>query len=169
METIIKIFGEGKNLNALQMSSRGLVMFIIALILIRISGRRSFGVRSPLDNIITISLGAVMSRAIVGASDFVPVVVTCFVVVLLHRIVGFFIARSKPFGRFIEGEKILLFEDGLFIKENMKKALVCEEDIMQGVRKSAMTEDMGTIKKVFMERNGEISSIKKTDGLERGL
>jgi uncharacterized membrane protein YcaP (DUF421 family) len=161
MEILIKLFGEGKNLNTLQMSARGVVIFFVALLLIRISGRRSFGVRSPLDNIITISLGAVLSRAIVGASDFVPVIITCFVVVSLHRLVGMLIANSKVFGSFIEGEKILLFEDGLFNKKNMKKALVCQEDLMQGVRKSAMTEDMGQISKVFMERNGEISAIKK--------
>ena len=161
METIYTLFGQGKDLDALQMSCRGIVLFFIALILIRVSGRRSFGVRSPLDNIITISLGAVMSRAIVGASAFVPVVVCCFVIVLLHRLVGWLIANSKAFGRFIEGEKILLFEDGVFLKENMKKALVCQEDLMQGVRKSAMTEDMEKIEKVFMERNGEISAIKK--------
>jgi len=53
MNLLIQIFGEGKDLNALQMSSRGIVIFFIALILIRISGRRSFGVRTPLDNIIT--------------------------------------------------------------------------------------------------------------------
>src|SRR3984885_2786158 len=121
METIIKLFGEGKDLNALQMSDRGILMFFIALVLIRISGRRSFGIRSPLDNIITISLGAVMSRAVVGASDFIPVVATCFVIVLMHRFVGWLIARSKAFGRLIEGEKILLFEDGVFLKDNMKK------------------------------------------------
>jgi len=161
MEIFIKIFGEGKDLNALQMSSRGVVMFFIALVLIRVSGRRSFGVRTPLDNIITISLGAIMSRAVVGASDFVPVVVCCFVIVILHRLVGWLIANSKPFGRFIEGEKILLFEHGQFLKQNMKKALVCQEDLMQGVRKSALTEDMDKIEKVYMERNGDISAIKK--------
>jgi uncharacterized membrane protein YcaP (DUF421 family) len=162
MELLIKIFGEGKDLNALQMSSRGIVIFFIALILIRISGRRSFGVRTPLDNIITISLGAVMSRAIVGASAFVPVVVCCFVIVLLHRMFGWLVARSKRFGRFIEGDKIVLFDSGRFFEDNMKKALVCQEDVMQGVRKSALMEDMSKIDKVYMERNGEISSIKKT-------
>jgi len=161
MEVLIKIFGEGKDLNALQMSCRGIVMFFIALVLIRISGRRSFGVRSPLDNIITISLGAVMSRAIVGASDFVPVVVCCFVIVLLHRGIGWLVASNTPFGRLIEGEKILLYEKGQFLRENMKKALVCQEDLMQGVRKSALTEDMDKIEKVYMERNGDISAIRK--------
>lgn len=161
MELLLKIFGEGKDLNALQMSCRGIVIFFVALILIRVSGRRSFGVRSPLDNIITISLGAIMSRAVVGASDFVPVIVCCFVIVLLHRLVGMLIAHYKDFGRFIEGEKILLYDKGEFLGHNMKKALVCREDLMQGVRKSALTEDMDQIDKVYMERNGDISAIRK--------
>lgn len=160
-ELLITLFGEGKDLNALQMSDRGIVMFFIALILIRISGRRSFGVRTPLDNIITISLGAVMSRAIVGASAFVPVIVCCFVIVLLHRLFGWLIAHSKAFGRFIEGDKMVLYENNTFNYERMKDALVCQEDLMQGVRKSALTEDMSSIDKVYMERNGEISAIRK--------
>lgn len=161
MGIFLKIFGEGRDLNALQMSSRGIVIFLIALVLIRISGRRSFGVRSPLDNIITISLGAIMSRAVVGVSAFVPVVVCCFVIVLLHRLIGRLIAGSKTFGGLVEGHKILLFENGNFKEEEMKRALVCREDIMQGVRKSALTGDMAQIEKVYMERNGDISAIKK--------
>ena len=163
MELLIKIFGEGKDLNSLQMSSRGIAIFFIALILIRISGRRSFGVRTPLDNIITISLGAIMSRAVVGASPFVPVVMCCLAIVLLHRLFGWLVASSKAFARFVEGNKILLYENDQFLDTNMKRGLVCHEDIMQGVRKSALTDDLTQIEKVYMERNGDISSIKKQE------
>ncbi|QEM05045.1 DUF421 domain-containing protein [Mucilaginibacter rubeus] len=161
METFMKLFGEGEHLNGLQMSSRGILMFVIALILIRISGRRSFGIRTPLDNIIVISLGAIMSRAVVGASPYVPVMVCCLVIVLLHRLVGWLVANNKTFARLVEGQKIVLFEDGRFVEANRKKALVCQEDILQGVRKSALTEDLTKIDKVYIERNGEISTIKK--------
>ncbi|MES2376815.1 MAG: YetF domain-containing protein [Bacteroidota bacterium] len=161
MELLKDIFGEGKDLNVLQMSCRGIVVFIIALALIRLSGRRSFGIRTPLDNIISISLGAILSRAIVGASAFLPIIVCCFVIVILHRAFSWLVVNNKAFGRFIEGDKILLYEDGRFIKENMERGLLCEEDTMQGIRKSALTEDMSIIDKVYMERNGEISSIKK--------
>jgi uncharacterized membrane protein YcaP (DUF421 family) len=161
MDILIKIFGEGKDLTTLQMSCRGITVFVIALLLIRVSGRRSFGLRTPLDNIIGILLGAILSRAVVGASAFVPVIITCFVIVILHRCFGWLISHSKPFGKVVEGNKILLYQDGDFIKENMEKALVCQEDIMQGVRKSALTENMDTIDKIYMERNGEISAIKK--------
>lgn len=161
MELFIKIFGEGKDLNTLQMCSRGVAIFFIALVLIRISGRRSFGVRTALDNIIVILLGAILSRAVVGASDFLPVVITCFVIVLLHRCFGWLIATSKRFGRIVEGDKILLFQNGKFIDANLKKGLVCKEDIMQGIRKSALTENLDEIDKVYIERNGEISALKK--------
>lgn len=161
MELIIQIFGEGKTLNTYQMGSRAVVVFFIALLLIRVSGRRSFGIKDPLDNIIGISLGAILSRAVVGASAFLPVIVTCFVIVGLHRIFSWLSIRSVAFSKIMGGEKILLFEDGIFIKENLKKALTCEEDVMQGVRRSALTEDLSQIKRVYMERNGEISAIKK--------
>ncbi|MBS1584191.1 MAG: DUF421 domain-containing protein [Bacteroidetes bacterium] len=161
MDLLIKIFGEGKELSTLQMVSRGIVVFVIALLLLRISGRRSFGLRTPLDNIISITLGAVLSRAIAGVSPFVPVVVTCLVVVSLHRILGWLIIRYKWLEQIMEGRKFLLFTDGEFVKETMDRALVQREDVMQGVRKTALTENMDKIKAVYMERNGEISVITK--------
>ncbi|QEM09975.1 DUF421 domain-containing protein [Mucilaginibacter rubeus] len=163
MEALLFLFGAGDQLNALQMSCRGVVFFLIALILIRISGRRSFGLRMPLDNIVIILLGAVMSRAVVGASPFIPVVVSCLVIVLLHRLFGWFVARSGKFSYWTEGHKFLLFHDGKFDHEEMCRALVCKEDVMQGVRRSALTTEMDTIDKVYMERNGEVSVIRKKD------
>jgi uncharacterized membrane protein YcaP (DUF421 family) len=160
-EIIFKFFGEGKDLNCLQMCSRSIVVFLFTLILIRISGRRSFGIRTPLDNIIVILLGTVLGRAIVGASAFMPVIAASLLIVLIHRAFSWLIVHSRSFADIVEGKKIVLFENGKFIKENMDKALVHEEDIMQGVRKSALTNDLDTIKEIYIERNGEISAVKR--------
>jgi uncharacterized membrane protein YcaP (DUF421 family) len=162
MEIFNTVFGVENKLDLIQMVCRGIVLFFIALILIRVSGRRSFGIRTPLDNVISILLGAVLSRAVVGASPFVPVVVTCFAIVILHRLFGWLVTKyHKTFGRWLAGQIIVLFEHDEFKKDNMRRAMVSEEDIMQGIRKTAMTEDMTEIEKVYMERNGEISAIKK--------
>ena len=161
MGILIQIFGEGKDLNTLQMAVRGVVTFFVALVLIRISGRRSFGIRTPFDNIIMILLGAILSRAVVGASSFLAVVICCLVIVVLHRYVSYFAAKNSAFGRLVEGRKILLFKNGKFLKENMEKGLVGEEDILQGVRKNALTNSMDDIDEVYIERNGEISVVRK--------
>ena len=161
MDIFIKIFGEGKDLTVWQMSCRGIVVFIVALLLIRISGRRSFGIRAPLDNIIIILLGAVLSRAVVGASPFVPVIVSCFIIVAFHRFVGWLIANSKVIGKLVESDKIILYENGKYISKHLQRVQLTEEDVMQGVRKSALTEDLNKIEHIYIERNGEISAIKK--------
>jgi uncharacterized membrane protein YcaP (DUF421 family) len=98
---------------------------------------------------------------VVGVSPFISVVACCTTIVLLHRLFGWLIVHHRRFGKWIEGEKLLLYENGKFLKGNMEKGLVCEEDIMQGVRKSALTEDINDIDKIYMERNGVISPIKK--------
>jgi uncharacterized membrane protein YcaP (DUF421 family) len=161
MRILIEIFGEGRDLTLSQMSARGVIVFFLALLLIRLSGRRSFSMHMPLDNIISIILGAILSRAVVGASDFVPVVGVCTVIVILHRLLAWLVAHHKKMSRLLQGEKILLFEDGNFLTENLGRALVCKEDVMQGVRKSALTEDLEKIKLIYIERNGEITAIKK--------
>ena len=161
MNWVLQLFGQGKDLTALQMSMRGITVFILALVLIRISGRRSFGLHTPLDNIITILLGAILSRAVVGASPFLPVTICCLVIVVLHRLLGALVSRNEKLGNIIEGKKFLLFKDGRFIDDNMKRAQVCKENIMQGIRESALTDDLNKIDRVYIERDGVISVIKK--------
>ncbi len=163
MKLLISIFGDGKDLNVLQMSCRGFVIFFIALILIRIAGRRSFGLRTPFDNIIVILLGAVLSRAVVGASPFIPTIACTVFIVLLHRIMAYCVVHSEFIAKLVEGNKIILFEKNKFIKKNMDKGLVCKEDILESVRKSALTDAMEKIDRVYIERNGEISAIKKEE------
>ena len=164
MNLLIQIFGAGKELNTLQVCARGIVIFFIALLLIRLSGRRSFGLHTPLDNIISILLGAVLSRAVTGASAFVPVMSVCFLIVLLHRFFTWVLVRNKKIRELCEGKKILLFENGVFIQHNLTNALVSKEDIMQAMRISLLSEDLVKVEKIYMERNGKISIVKKNSG-----
>jgi uncharacterized membrane protein YcaP (DUF421 family) len=161
MEVIERIFGVGKDLTEFQMVSRTIVVFVIAFLLIRISGRRSFGLHTPLDNIITIMLGAVLSRAIVGASPFLPVIASSAVLVVAHRFFAHLLIHNERMANLAAGKKHILFEKGSFINQNMDKALVGQEDIMEEVRRKALTEDLEKVERIYMERNGEINSVKK--------
>jgi len=94
MDAIYLLFGQGRDLDPLQMSLRAVLVFLIALVLIRVSGRRSFGQRSPFDSVVVILLGATLSRAIVGASPFVATVLASLVIVVCHRLLAWICMRA---------------------------------------------------------------------------
>lgn len=157
------LIGSGTDLSVSQMTVRGVIVFILALAMLRIAGRRSFGVGTPFDHVVTILLGAILSKAVAGSSPFVPTLVTSGCLVVLHRGLAWLVFRFPRISRVVEGQKILLFTKGKFLTENHKKALVQKENIYQGVRKAMQTENMDMIDKVYMERNGEICAVKKQD------
>src|SRR3954471_19098501 len=111
MHLLYQIFGEGKDLTALQMVCRTVVIFFIMLVMVRISGRRSFGIKTPLDNIVAVSLGALLSRAITGVSPFLPVIASGFALVVIHRLLCYCIVNNRPFKKIVDGDKILLFSN----------------------------------------------------------
>src|ERR1700742_3621064 len=155
------IFGTGKDLDSLQMASRAIVAFILTLVLIRIAGIRTFGKRTAFDNVIVIMLGSIFSRVVVGASLFIPTTLACLAFVLLHRLLGWTSVRSNFIGRLTKGEKSVLYADGRPNVANMRKAMVSEKDLLESVRLRLNSDDLGQVKEIIIERNGDISVIRK--------
>jgi uncharacterized membrane protein YcaP (DUF421 family) len=163
MEWIILLFGEGSELNALQMGLRAFTLFIIALILIRTSGIRTIGKQSSFDIVVSILLGAVLSRAIVGASPYWSTVFAGFVIVILHRLLAWICLRHSKLGVFLKGEERLLYTDGKFLKENMEKAFLTDGDLLESVRLQINKNSLDSVKEIHLERSGKISVITHTE------
>lgn len=70
------IIGSGTDLTTSQMIMRGIIVFVLALVMLRIVGRLCFGIGTPFDRVVTILLGAILSKAVTGSSPFVPTPVT---------------------------------------------------------------------------------------------
>lgn len=162
-EIIYKLFGDGKDLNSLQFTDRAIVIFIIAIALVRISGRRSFGVKTPFDTTIAILLGSILGRAVAGVSPFVPTVAGCLALVVLHRILAWAVLHYPSLARLVRGKPIPLYKDGKFIDENMKRGLVTKEDILEHVRLKALMPDFEKVESAWLETTGEIAIVKKKD------
>lgn len=161
MEWFYFLFGEGKDLNSLQMIARSIVVFILTLCMIHVAGIRTFGKRSAMDNVILIILGAVMSRAIVGASPFIPVTLASLTLVIIHRIVAGLSVRNRKIGLLVKGKCVCLFKDGQLLTDNMLKAMISKEDMLESVRLTINENSFDNVKEIYLERNGELSIIKK--------
>jgi uncharacterized membrane protein YcaP (DUF421 family) len=155
------IWGSGEQLNALQMGVRAALAFLIALVLIRIGGVRIFRERSGLDVIIMIVMGSVLGRGIVGASPFWSTVAAAFVMIIVHRLLGWLTCKSKLIDFLIKGRQHILFENGKIIRENLQRAHLTDHDLFESLRLETKMDNLEKVEKAFIETNGRISFILK--------
>lgn len=159
-------FGEGKELDTLQMGTRAFIMFFITLLLIRVAGMRLFGQKSAFDMIIVIMLGAILSRAVTGASPFWSTVAAGSVLAVIHRLLALLSVYNDSVGSVVKGKKILLYKDDSIIEANMRKCLVSYKDLQEEVRLLLNETTMKNVSEIYRERSGKISIIIKNNNSE---
>ena len=161
MHLLHTIFGQGKDLDTLQMVDRAILAFFLTLILIRIAGIRTFGKKTPFDNVIIIMLGSIFSRVVVGASPFIPTTAACFAFVLVHRFLGWVSLYNDHVGSLVKGKASTLYANGELNTDNMRKARVSMKDLQESIRQRTNEDTLENVKEIILERTGQISIIKK--------
>ena len=153
------LFGQGSELEPLQMTLRAAAVFVLALAMIRIAGRRSFGLHRPFDACTTVLLGAILSRAVVGASPFWSTICAGTTIVLLHRLVGMASVRSRRFEFLVSGDERELVRDGRLDEDAMRKALLTRHDLEEAVRRKTGDEH-SHLRRAVQERDGTVTVIE---------
>ena len=113
------------------------------------------------DDIVVIMLGAILSRAVTGASAFFPTLIAGLTLVVIHKIVAIITIRNKAIARFLKGEQRSLYKNGKFNEKNLKKSDLSHSDIMEEVRKDLNKNNLESVDEIFFERGGKLSIIKK--------
>jgi uncharacterized membrane protein YcaP (DUF421 family) len=154
-----ELFGSQGAVGPWQMCARAMAVFVLTLVAMRIAGRRSFGLRTPFDQVVAILLGAVASRAIVGVSSFPGTMGACLTIVLLHRIVGWLSVRWPALDTLLNGTERELARNGVLDREQMRKGLISDHDIEESARQHGQTS-ADTAERIVLERSGRISVVE---------
>ncbi|HYO99876.1 MAG TPA: YetF domain-containing protein [Pyrinomonadaceae bacterium] len=155
---------ENKDINIGQMSLRALVVFVLAIAMIRIGNKRFMGKNAALDVLLGIVFGSMVSRAITGNAPFLPTLIASFVLVLLHWAASAIAFRSHRFGTLVKGHDSTLVRDGEIQWEAMRKAHLTEHDLWEAIRNSGKHPDVREVVSAHLERNGDISVIMREPG-----
>ena len=160
METIL---GNGEDLSLLHMATRALLMFFIALILIRIGGLRIIGKKSGFDLVIIIMLGAVLARGIVGASPFLSTIAAATVMIAVNRSLAWISTRNQMLNTLFKGKAMVLYDKGKINWKNMNIACLSESDLLTSLRLETHHESLESVTRATLEINGRISFLVKPD------
>src|SRR6266404_9459850 len=131
---LLGLGAEPKDLPFLQISLRGVIVMVFTLIIIRLGDKRSLSKKSAFDAALLIILASVLSRAINGSAAFFATLGGSAVIVGLHRTLAYASCRSDTFRRLIKGQPSELVRDGKFIRPNMRRDHVSDEDVREDLR-----------------------------------
>ena len=150
-----------RDLTLLQISLRGIIVFLATLIMLRFGHKRSLARKTAFDAVLLIILASVLSRAINGSAAFFSTLGGGLVLVLLHRLLALIAFHSHKFGILIKGEAELIIDDGDFVLSTMRRNHISKHDIEEDMRLSAKTEDLKDVRHGYVEPSGDISFIER--------
>jgi uncharacterized membrane protein YcaP (DUF421 family) len=160
---LLGLTAKADTITASQICWRTLVVFIIALVLLRISGRRTFASNSGQETVVKFMLGAILSRAIAGDSPFGVIVAAAVTLVLLHRLLAYATYFFPAFGRLVKGESSILAERGAINHDELRRASFSQEALQAAVRGAANLGDIAQAEAVRLEHDGTVSVVKRAE------
>src|SRR5947207_2099368 len=145
-ETLLGLGVEPKDLTFIQISLRGIIVFLVTLTTVRLGHKRSLSRKTPFDAVLLVILAAVLSRAINGSAAFFATLGGGVVLVVLHRLFAFLAFYSHGFGILVKGRPDVIVRDGQSDLGMMWRNHVSTHDLDEDMRVSAHTDDVSTVR-----------------------
>jgi uncharacterized membrane protein YcaP (DUF421 family) len=159
MHTWIQIFGAGPNLTWAQECARGAVIFVFGLIMVRVSGRRSFGRWSPLDIVVSIVVGSSLSRALTGSAALAGTLLAVSLIMVLHWLLARASARWVRLAKIVEGVPIEIGRDGTVDPATLAKQSISEIDLAEALRQGGVGS-LSETRVLTLEPSGRITVLR---------
>jgi uncharacterized membrane protein YcaP (DUF421 family) len=141
---------------------QGLAVYVILLVVFRISGKRTLSQVTTFDFVLLLIIAEVTQQALLGQdysmTNFVLLVAT---LIGMDIAMSFVKERSPRLDRLLEGQPLVIVEDGKALHDRMQKARVDDEDVLTAARMHQGLERMEQIKYAVLERNGGITIVPK--------
>jgi uncharacterized membrane protein YcaP (DUF421 family) len=140
---------------------RSVVVFFFIFLLMRIVGRRELSTLEPFDLILLVVLGDSVQQALTQ-DDYS--VTGAFIVIstigLLQVFVSYLNFRIPRLRTLIDGEPIVIIQDGQVIERNARRERLTPEDIAEAARLQQIAS-LENVQWAVLETSGELTFIEK--------
>jgi len=139
---------------------RGACCYVGLLILLRLTGKRSFGEMSPFDIVVLILVGGALRSAMVGKDDsfFGPFLAVAGVLAL-DKLLGVASTLSPTFNRLLEGRDALLAKHGQTIPGALRRHGI-PDAVFERELRAHEVQSVDQVDEARLEVNGRITVLK---------
>lgn len=139
----------------------GIAAYFSIILIIRISGKRSLSQLNSFDFIVTVAIGSILASALIDQNVTIAQGVTAFMILMIMQyLITKLSFSSSLVNRYIKASPSLLYCNGEFLYNNMKKERIVETEIKQGIRSNG-TGHLFDVMAVVLETDGTLSIITK--------
>lgn len=143
------------------MAARAVLVYGAGIAMVRFSSKRFVGRRTPFDFVLSIILGATLSRAVNGSAAFFPTILAGFVLVLLDRVLAVVAYRSERIEGWLAGHPFELVSAGNLNRRNLRRCHCDGDDLASAARLKANVPGLDDVESAWLEPSGEISVVPR--------
>jgi len=142
---------------------RGIVVFVFLYVLMRVIGRRELSSLEPFDLILLVVLGDAVQQGLTQDDySLTGAVLAIGTIAMLQLAVSFTNFKFPKLRSIIDGEPIVVVQDGKPIDKNLRRERVTLDDLAAAMRKQGIGS-LDEVQWAVMETSGVISFLKKSD------
>jgi uncharacterized membrane protein YcaP (DUF421 family) len=139
---------------------RALIIYVVVFVFTRVIGRRELSTLQPFDFILLVVIGDLIQQGVTQNDMSVTGVVIVLTTLALTQVATSYVSfRFKRMRPLLEGEPIVLVQNGRIIERNLRRERLTTDDLAEQARRSEI-ESLDQVKWAVLETNGEISFIK---------
>jgi uncharacterized membrane protein YcaP (DUF421 family) len=141
---------------------RAFVAFALVFLLTRIVGRRELSSLEPFDLIMLVVIGDLVQQGITQSDmSVIGILFAAGMIALLTVLVSYLSFRFQALRPVLEGEPIVILQDGKPLDENLKRERLTLEEVAAQARLQQIGS-LDDVKWAVLETSGAISFIKKS-------
>jgi uncharacterized membrane protein YcaP (DUF421 family) len=139
---------------------RALVLYAFIIFLMRVLGRRELSSMSPVDLVLLIVLGDAIQQGLTQDDYSVTGAIIAASTIAVIQVASSYISfRSRRARRVLEGEPIVVVQEGKLIERNLKRERMTPDEIAEQMRTQQISS-FDEVKWAIIENSGQISFVK---------
>jgi len=143
---------------------RTAVVYLVLVVFFRLAGTREAGQLSTLDLVVLLIIANAVQNAMVGQNSTLAAgLIAAAIILALDRGLNWLADRSPRLRDAIEGDPVMLVEDGEVKQEAMSANGFTEPELGIALRQSGLLRTSEALA-VYLERNGQLSVVPKAEG-----
>ena len=140
---------------------RATVVFVFVYVLMRAIGRRELSQMQPFDLLLLVVLGDLITQgALQSDMSLTGAILATSTFALLSVAVSYLAYRFARLRPILEGEPIVVVQDGEVIERNLRRERLTVEDVQEAARMEGIAA-LGDVRWAVLETTGRISFIAR--------